>query len=390
MPRQSLFTRAFVLAALANLLLHLAAVLFVHLPGFLQRLGAGEAEIGRIMAAQALGAIAAWPLVGRIMDGHGRRVVILGGCTFFIVAIALYLRIDSTGPFIYVVRVLDGMAHAMWYTALFTHGADLVPAQRRTEGLAIFGVSGMITVGLGAQFGDVILAYATYRELFLTALGFALLGLILCLPLRDVRLMHGADVVPARGMFAAAKPPSLRPVWLAAFAFFVALCALFTFMKTYVSAGHLGSVGDFFTAYAATAVLLRVFVGWLPDRLGTRRMLGSAMLCYAFGFVVLSMAQAPIHVLVAGLICGAGHAYTYPVLFSLVIERAQPRARGSAVAFYTTIDWLGLLIAGPVFGGVIELAGYGVAFASLALLLTMGVGLFYGLDRRSMLAIGKR
>ncbi|MGH8468170.1 MAG: hypothetical protein ACREVY_03980 [Gammaproteobacteria bacterium] len=54
-----LFTRAFVLAACATSMLSLAGFLFVRLPGFLQQLGAGEAEIGRIMAVQALGAVIA-------------------------------------------------------------------------------------------------------------------------------------------------------------------------------------------------------------------------------------------------------------------------------------------------------------------------------------------
>src|SRR5258706_15027075 len=133
MSKQPLFTRAFVMAALATMMLSLAAFLFVHLPGFLQQLGAGEAQIGRIMAAQALGSIAAWPFVGRAMDVRGRRVVILAGCALFIVVIALYLVIDSLGWLIYVVRALDGVAHTMWYTALFTYGADLVPAERRTQ-----------------------------------------------------------------------------------------------------------------------------------------------------------------------------------------------------------------------------------------------------------------
>lgn len=383
MSKQSLFTRAFVLAALAALTLNLATFLFVHLPGFLQQLGAGEAEIGRIMAAQALGAILAWPLVGRMMDARGRRVVMLGGCALFIVVIGLYLSIDALGPFVYAVRLLDGIAATTWYAALFTHGADLVPAQRRTEGLAIFGASGLIPIGLSAQFGDVILAYASYRELFLGALGFAVLGLLLCLPLRDVRLVHGEPGLPSRGgLFAAAAQRNLLPIWFAAFAFFVALFALFSFMKTFVSTAGVGSVGSFFTAYAVIAVALRLFMGWLPDRIGTRRMLGIAMLCYALGFAVLAAAQTPAHVLVAGLLCGAGHGYTYPVLFSLVVERAGTRERGSAMAFYIAVDWLGLLIAGPVIGYAIELAGYGIAFIGLALLLAAGIGLFYGFDRK--------
>ena len=379
----SIITRPFVYAALATLMLSLAGFVFVHLPGFLQRLGAAEAEIVSIMATQAVGAILAWPLVGRAMDAHGRRVVILGGCVLYLVVVALYLLVDSTGPFVYAVRFLDGATQTMWYTGLFTYAADLVPVKRRTEGLAIFGVSGLVPIGLAALFGDVILAVASYRALFLGALGFAGVGLLFCLPLRDVPLTHDEPGLPAPGIFAAAAQRNLVPVWIAAFAFFLSLFALFSFMKTFVLNAKVGSVGTFFLAYAAIAVLLRLFLGWVPDRLGTRRMLGVAMSCYAVGFLVLAVAQTPLHVLAAGLLCGAGHGYTFPVLFSLVVERARPRERGSAMAFYTAMDWMGLLVAGPVVGLVIELGGYSVAFIVLALLLITGIGFFYGLDRRA-------
>src|SRR5262245_56428245 len=88
-----LFTRPFVLAALANSLLNFASFLFVHLPGLLQQLGAGEAHIGRIMAAQAVGAIAVAPFAGRAMDTRGRRVVILAGVALFVTAVAMYLTL---------------------------------------------------------------------------------------------------------------------------------------------------------------------------------------------------------------------------------------------------------------------------------------------------------
>jgi MFS family permease len=368
-------------------MLSLAVCLFLHLPGFLQQLGAGEAHIGRIMAAQAVGAILAWPLVGRVMDARGRRVVMLAGVTLYIAVVGLYLSIHALGPRLYFVRLLDGVAAMMWYTALFTYAADLVPAQRRTEGLAIFGVSGLIPIGVGAQAGDVILAYATYRELFVAALAFVVLGLILCLPLRDVRPAHSAQGVPQRSILATAAQRNLLPVWLAASTFFIAVLALFSFMKTFVIATGIGSVGSFFSAYALMAVSLRVFLGWLPDRLGPRRMLGIAMPCYAAGLVVLSLAHTPVHVLAAGLLCGAGHGYTFPVLFSLVVERARPLERGAATAFFTALDWLGLLLAGPVVGYIIERAGYGRSFMGLALLLAMGLGVFYGLDRDRVLRV---
>lgn len=372
------------LAASATLMLNLANFLFIHFPGFLQQLGAGEAEIGRIMAAQPLGAILAWPFVGHAVDTYGRRVVILAGCSLFVVVIVFYLCIGSLGLFVYAVRLLDGAAATMWYAALFTHGADLVPAQRRTEGLAIFGTSGLLTIGLGGTFGDAVLAYAGYRELFLGALGCTVVGLLFCVQLRDVAPGAVDAGRPSRGIFAAAVQRNLLPVWLAAFAFFASMGALFFFLKTFIASVAIGSVGGFFGIYAAIAIALRLFLGWLPDRIGTRRMLGIAMSSYALGFVLLALAQSPTQMLLAGALCGVGHGYTYPVLFSLVVTRADLRERGAAMTFYTAVDWLGLLVAGPVVGYAIELAGYRPSLVGIAATIAVGIALFYRLDREGI------
>jgi MFS family permease len=381
-----LFTRSFVLAALANALLNLAAFLFVHLPGFLQQLGAGEAQIGRILAGQSVGAILAWPFLGRAMDVRGRRVVILSGVALFVAVVGLYLAIDTLGPYIYAVRILDGVATMMWYTALFTYAADLVPPQRRTEGLALFGVSGLIALGLGAGAGDLVLAAATYRELFVLSLTLAALGLLLCLPLRD-HPHHGDGQTPPRHVLVTAAQRNLLSVWVAALTFFAGVAALFSFMKTFVLATGAGQVGAFFGAYAGVAITLRIFAGRWPDRLGPRRMLGIAMSVYAFGLIVLSLSASAGTVLMAGLLCGAGHGFAFPVLFSLVIERARPQERGAAAAFFTTLDWVALLAAGPVVGYIIERAGYGATFFGLAVFIAMGMAVFYSLDRRGM-AVG--
>jgi predicted MFS family arabinose efflux permease len=258
-----------------------------------------------------------------------------------------------------------------------------VPAQRRTEGLALFGVSGLIPLGLGAQAGDVILAYATYRELFIVSVALAVAGLILCLPLRDPPRAAGAERLPPRHLLVTAGERNLLPVWLAALAFFAGIAALFTFMKTFVSATGAGTVGGFFGPYAAVAVALRIFTGWLPDRIGPRRLLGGAMSFFAAGLIVLSAAHTPSAVLLAGLLCGAGHAYTFPVLFSLVIERARPQERGSAAAFFTMLDWLALLGAGPLVGYLIERTGYDATFLTLAAFVALGIAAFYWLDQRN-------
>jgi MFS family permease len=207
-----------------------------------------------------------------------------------------------------------------------------------------------------------------------------MLGLVLCLLLPEIRPAH-SETVPPRSAAATAIQRNLLPVWLAAFTFFLGVSALFTFMKTFVTTMGIGSVGAFFGGYTGIAVVLRIFLGWLPDRLGAQRTLGIAMSSYVVGLGALSLAQAPWHVLAAGLLCGAGHGYTFPVLISLVVARARPQERGAATAFFMALDWTALLLAGPTVGYVIERWGYGTAFIGHAFLLVIGIGLFYGLDR---------
>ena len=140
--RPTLLSRPFVLVAVANLFVCIAVFLLVHLPGFFLELGAGEAEIGRIMSTSYLAAVVAAPFFGRLMDARGRRGVILGGASLFLLCVLLYFTVERISWFVYVLRALEGLAATMLYTSLFTYAADHVPESRRTEGLALFGNEG--------------------------------------------------------------------------------------------------------------------------------------------------------------------------------------------------------------------------------------------------------
>jgi MFS family permease len=380
--RAPLLTRAFVLVTLANLTLNIAATLSIHLPGFLHALGARELEIGSIMSAHALAAFLAGPSAGQALDRHGRKLLIRAGCALYVLAAALYLAIDRIGPFVIAVRVIEGVSATMLYIALFTYAADLVPPARRTQGLAVFGASGLVPMGVSGVLGDAILAGSTYRAMFATALGFGVLGLLLCWRLPEsLALSARTTLASERPGRAALLERDLLPVWVASFAFFFSMAGVLTFLKTYVLAiGH-GSVGGFFGAYAGAALVLRLVFGWIPDRVGLRRMVLPSMASYGLGAGLLAGAGSDARVLLAGLLCGIGHSYAYPVYYSLVVTRARAGERGSAMAIYASIDWGAILIAGPALGLVIEHAGYGAAFGALAGVLTLGTAGFYALDR---------
>jgi len=383
--RPALFSRAFVLLMAANFTLSIGDAFSIQLSGFLATLGAGEAEVGRILALHALTAALLGPLAGWAMDRHGRRAVIRAGTVLALIAEAGYLAIDRVGPPLYALRVLGGAASTLLYATAFTYAAELVPPAARTQGIALFGASGLVTMAISSLIADRILAGGSYKVMFATALVFFALGGALCwlLPESPRESLREAEepYAVSSGLWRTVCQRDLLPIWAAALTFFSCMAGVFSFMKTFVLATGYGSVGAFFSAYVAVALSLRVFFGTLPDRIGLRRMVLPAVSAYAIGLFGLANASGNASLLLAGALCGVGHGYGFPVLLSLVVSRAHPAMRGTATGIYSTIDWLGNLLAPPLIGLLIERAGYGMGFSALGAIGLLGVAAFYALDR---------
>ena len=381
MSQEGLTSRAFLLCFAANLLQGIAFNLYLHFPGFLHDLGADDVTIGAVTALTAVAAIALRPPIGRAMDRRGRRPVIWLGGVLNVAVLCGYLLLDAIGPLLYAVRIVHGLAEAMLFSALFTYAADHVPAGRRTQGLALFGISGMLPIALGGLLGDALLAERGFRALFAVSVGFAAVSLALSLPLpaeRRAQAEEGASL----GLRAALRQRDLQPLWWLGSVFSVALTAFFVFVRRYVDETGIGTVGLFFSTYTTAALLLRVTLGWLPDRAGPKRVLAPALLSLVAGFLWMARAGDAFDLAVAGLFCGVGHGFTFPILFGLVVTRTPEANRGVAMACFTALFDIGLLVGGPVLGALIEALGFAATFAVAGLWLAAGALLFFGWDAR--------
>ena len=383
MPADRLLTRPFLLCAAANFLQALAFNFYLHLPGFLHELGAGEVQIGVLSATTAVAAIAVRPPLGRAMDRRGRRPLIwIAGVANTVVCL-LYLGIHSLGPWIYAVRVVHGMAEATLFTALFTVAADWVPASRRTEGLALYSATGMLPISLGGVLGDAILAGGSYRALFGASALAAGASFLCSLPLEEHARPPPREG-GLRGHFAAVLAQrDLAPLWFMGTVFGVVLTGVFVFVKRFTMETHVASVGAFFTAYTGAAIAVRVVGGRLPDRVGPKRVLFPALATLTAGLAFLAIAHGAREVLAAGVLCGAGHGFTYPILSSLAVGRAHDSDRGTAIAILTSLPDVGALVGAPILGWIIEEGGFAAMFASAAAVFALGSAVFAGWDRRA-------
>lgn len=369
------FSRLFIAATLQEL----SFALLIHLPGYFSGLGATEGLIGVLYATGAALSLVFRPLLGRILDLSRRRTILLSAAVVNIVAILALATTSIWGPYLWALFLVQRIIQIALFTTMLTYGADSIPIARRTQGLAIFGLSGLIPIAIGGLAGDVIIDATGFNGLFFAAAGASVSSwlIVWTLPVLPV-----AGKQPRRSFWAAFAQRNLLPLWLATLLFSVGLESLFTFARTFVDDRQVGTAGLFFATYGIVAAVTRILGGSLYDRMPHRPLLTGSIVAYGIGLVCMALTQTVMLLVLAAAITGAAHGSVFPLISSEVVNRARVSERGSAVATFTALFDVALLAGAPLVGFLIDGFDYFVAYLTVGTMLVVGAVAYRQWDSR--------
>jgi MFS family permease len=354
--------------------------LLVHFPGYLLELGANEVRIGLIVGVAGLATIVVRPGAGRVMDEHGRRLVIRAGTLMIAVSTLTMAFTSHIGAALIAARLVQGIGQALSLTAFWTYIADQFPAANRAHGIAVFSISGLLPMGVAPALGDLVLSTRwSYHGLFLIAAGFSLIAFVLSLFLHRSGISIGATTT---GFRAVLTSEALRPVWVATVLLSVAFTAAFIFVKTYVTTSGLNSVGPFFSTFALAAIGWRLIFGGLPDNVGLKRVIGPGLAFFAVGLSIVGLVGGTAGLVLGGFFAGLGHGISFPAILAMATTRTAVGDRGTVTAVFTAVFDLVLFAIAPLLGLVIATYGYPAMFLAVSGVVIGGVAVFYRLDRR--------
>jgi MFS family permease len=215
-----------------------ASNLFVFFPVYIVKLGGDAASIGAIVSVGALAALAARPGLIPLIDRRGRRSTALWSLMLEALALVLYIPVHSLGWPMYAVRVLQGVADGTARVALFALVFDILPQERRGEGMAVFSLSGQGPAALGPPIGEVLLRYFGFEVFFGVAALLCLMAATAIVMLADDRSAPAApaqSATPADGFGYRALifDRNLMPLWVVALAFAFALSSRVSFVAPF-------------------------------------------------------------------------------------------------------------------------------------------------------------
>jgi predicted MFS family arabinose efflux permease len=371
--------RAYSIVWVVALIQGIGFFLLVNVPGRLVELGFTEGTIGALYSGAAFIGLAIRPLLGRTLDVVHRRTVIRAAGIVNSVAVLGLALTAFAGPGLVAWFVVARASQIAIFTATLVYAADTLPVHLRTRGLAIYGVSGLIPIGVANLIGDRIIATTGYTGAILTSSVLAFVASVTVWWLPPLPVM-GARA--RRSFWAALAQPDLRVVWFVTLVFAMGTESLFAFIRTYIeSHPEAGSLGRFFAVYGGMAVATRLLSGTF-DRAAPRRTVAIGVVGLGLAMGLLALAAGPILVLVAGALGGAAHGVVFPVLSSEVVSRARTSERGSAVATFTSVFDLAILGLVPVVGFAIDVSGYPTAFGAVSASMLIGAAIYVRWDIR--------
>ncbi|KON88266.1 MFS transporter [Sporosarcina globispora] len=359
---EKIWSRDFVLILMSNFFIFLGFQMTLPtIPLFVEKLGGNDQLIGMVVGIFTFSALLLRPFAGHTLETKGRRFVYLTGLAIFVVSVGSFGFVNSL-IFLFLLRIVQGFGWGFSTTASGTIATDLIPANRRGEGMGYFGLSGNIALAFGPTLGLALAGVISFRLLFLIC---ALLGLTaLVLSSRIKYKQVEKQSVPLKRWDIYEKS-ALRPSFLLFF-ITVTFGGIASFLPIYSAQKGIGGIHWYFLLFAIALMISRTFAGRLYDQRGHQAVfLPGAVLVLAAMFLLAWLPNSMI-MYTAAILYGLGFGSVQPALQAWSVKEAPANRRGMANATFFSFFDLGVGIGAMVFGQIAHLYGYSSIYMTAA------------------------
>ena len=372
-----IYSRAFLIMALANFFTMSSISTFFLFPLFITRHGGTKADIGIMMAVFTISSIVSRPWISEMIDRIGRKRCYTLACLVLSFMPLVYLLFKGNLSSFYVplllVRFIHGIGMALAFTAVMTYIADIVPKHRLNEGLGMFGVTALVALAVGPIIAEMVIRQFGFQIFFIMSGVLSVVGLLLHLPLAESYVDSNLGK-SSQSFFSILMGKRRILIVVLAFLFGLGLSSVFGFLTPYAEEKQLTFISLFFITYSTGAVAMRFFGGRLADKVGERRIIPYAFIITSSGIGMLTLLSGDLILIVSGLICGSGHGLLYPCLNAVALRNEPQDIRGKIMGIFTGSIDSGFFLGSILLGYIGNWFGYPVLFLIAGLILLLGFG----------------
>lgn len=370
---EPLLTKRFLLVTATNFCLFLVTAAWSFLPLFIVERGGDSMDVGIVMGSLGITSLGSLPFLAPLIDRHGRRFFMLAGMLLVGLTNGAYLLFPVYSPLMIGVRLMQGLAFAACFNACATAVVELVPVNRRAQGIGLYGISGSLAIAFGPYVAEAVIHTWGFNSYFLLLMGYGSLGFLAALQVREPPRKTTSSAMD--GFFSTALKDGHLTVMLIAMMFGAGFSAMTNFLPLYAQTLGLRA-GVFFVSYGVSLILVRVLLGQVADNVNREKLILACLV--GFGVMLLSTSQINSIVQTAflGVLFGLAQGMSYPAMMACMVDRSTDANRCVVVALFTGSFGVGINVSVPLWGLIAKFQGLSFMFLAGGLVMLLGAVMF--------------
>ncbi|CAG7609610.1 Bacillibactin exporter [Leucobacter soli] len=349
------------------------------IPQFALEFGVNAFAASAIVSAFALMRIVGAPVGGWVVGRLGeRRTYTIGILIVAASTGAAAFALDYAQ--LIVLRGLGGVGSAMFTVSATALLVKVSPPDARGRVASLNAAGFLLGNLLGPVFGGLVAAFGLRAPFIFYFFTLVVAAIIVAVALRNspfAAVRAAGDADDTLSLAAALRIPQYRSLLLSVFAFgWVAFGVRISVIPIFVAIAFQGDAAQaawVLSAYAAGNALLIFPSGRWTDTVGRRPLLITGMSILAVAYFAFPASPGMWAAMAIMFVAGAGSALVNPGQQAVLADVLAQRPGGNVVAAYSMVSDLGGVLGPLVAGAVVDLAGFGWAFALSAGLLVVAM-----------------
>lgn len=323
--------------------------------GFTGMLGGTGFVMGVIGGLVNLVSLGCRPVAGNLADKMDEYHLALAGSGLMLIGCIGYCVAPSILVLV-LARVINGIGYACCSVSMSTWLSILLPKDKIGSGMGLYGTVQALGMAVAPAFGIKIQSMFGYRAVFVVAVLFALVTILVTLLIRNHGIEDHSGEEPSRKGLQIIDG-KVVPIALIVMLFTIPYLATQSFLISYVEKkGIAVDTALFFPLYAVVLVALRSGFRNYFDKVPYRRFLFISMVSSVLALLSLNFMTSDLLMIAAAVFMAGGYGIMCSVSQAGAILLAGPGRRGIANStYYVGIDLgaaLGAIIGGILYGSV--------------------------------------
>lgn len=365
-----LWSLQYILVLAAIGIISFTMTLFMPLmPIYIKAIGGNVSLAGLVVSIYTFSALLCRPFFAVLIDRYGRKPILVIGFILLVIGCFSY-RFAAVISILMIVRAVHGIGYSASSNATSTIVADIIPRERRSQGIGYYGFVTAASLALGPAFGLLVMKNADIKTAFTVAAALAFLGLILSFFVsyekkntaqytsedekKNSSIKEGSKKSKINFGYEKTALPASLIMFFVAFAY----SGIVTFLPTYAGTLGIEHISIYFITYAIVLLITRIIVDHITKKKDIRIVLMPGMILMVVAFILLGTVKTLPYLLVAAVFYAIGFGSVQPTLNAIVVSLCMPSRRGAANStFFSSMD-LGIGLGAFVWGLVSQQFGY--------------------------------